>query len=376
MGMAEDYKTRGGLIASMLDVNSKQYLFLRNLAPPVIDRFGAHGRAVLEAGLHKLGHWRGQNMRQRAETMIDGRSALSLVRHWDAGDYAVAALSGPVSFEGSAARMTVTMPQLPGMEYFASKSGAELLEPYWRNVLQGIVEGYDDGLSVEFSELKLQEGAPWSITWSYEGGTAQGATPYPEGPPDQVFDTPVPALRLIRQSAKNNGAVYMFIAREVVQNFDTAGEEAIREGCRALGRERALAHLEKHRAKGLPLDLRTLMNNWDGPLVSIWIGRDQGFLSPGTYHWDCTYCPYADVWAEYGPEGLALGYLYDMEVHLAIFRTYNPRAVVQWEALKTRGDSQCKFRFSFPDLIEPGDPTFQPRGGRENQPGLPKVPAT
>src|SRR5262249_10401306 len=177
MGMAEDYKTRGGLIDSMLDVNSKQYLFLRNLAPPVIDRFGAHGRAVLEAGLHKLGHWRGQKKRQRAENMIDGRSALSLVRPRDGGDYALPALTGRVSFEGSAARMTVTVPRLLGMDYLGGQSGAELLEPYWRNVLQGIAEGYDDGLSVEFSELDLQESAPWSITWSYEGGTAEGATP-------------------------------------------------------------------------------------------------------------------------------------------------------------------------------------------------------
>ena len=94
------------------------------------------------------------------------------------------------------------------------------------------------------------------------------------------------------------------------------------------------------------------MLDWDGHLISTWVFNNGGYLSEGTWHQDCRYCPYADVWAEFGHEGLALGYLYDVELHTTMY-TYHPGTIVRWEALKTRGNQLCKFRFSIPELANP-----------------------
>jgi hypothetical protein len=40
IGLVEDVTSRDGIIASMRDVVLKQFLFLRNLSAPLIDRFG------------------------------------------------------------------------------------------------------------------------------------------------------------------------------------------------------------------------------------------------------------------------------------------------------------------------------------------------
>ena len=64
----------------------------------------------------------------------------------------------------------------------------------------------------------------------------------------------------------------------------------------------------------------------------------------------------AEVWAEEGAEGLALGYIYDMEVHRGLVEAFNPQGVVAWEKVKTRGDRVCNFRFSIPELVTEDDP--------------------
>ena len=60
--------------------------------------------------------------------------------------------------------------------------------------------------------------------------------------------------------------------------------------------------------------------------------------------------------AESAREGLALGLLYDVELHTTIYQTYHPGAIVRWDALKTRGDHLCKFRISIPELMSSNDP--------------------
>jgi hypothetical protein len=49
MGLSEDVVSREGIIASMADVALKQFLFLRNLAEPVVARFGERGMKALDA---------------------------------------------------------------------------------------------------------------------------------------------------------------------------------------------------------------------------------------------------------------------------------------------------------------------------------------
>ena len=56
--------------------------------------------------------------------------------------------------------------------------------------------------------------------------------------------------------------------------------------------------------------------------------------------------------------GVALPFLYDIELHTTMYETYHPGAVVRWDELKTRGDYLCKFRISIPELMSPNDPEY------------------
>jgi hypothetical protein len=103
--------------------------------------------------------------------------------------------------------------------------------------------------------------------------------------------------------------------------------------------------------------VKTLMDNWDGPLVAVW-RWEPGVLTEGTWFQDCTWCPYAAAWGEFGQRGLDLGYIWDYELHPTYYRRYHPDMVVQFEAIKTRGDSMCKFRVSIPPLQQPDEPQF------------------
>lgn len=367
MGLNENI-SREGLIQSMQDVHRFQFLFLRNLAEPILDKLGAEGEVALRNALHKYGEWRGRYIRERPETVVEGRDALSLVRNWDSGDLAIAG-----RIEGDPSQAKVTLANVPGWEYLDEHGRLDLAELYYQSVYPGIAAGYDEAAGVNLPPEPPTPRSEWQVTWTYRGATDVS----PPEPRQDIFHRPAEAIALLRRTSQNNGALYMYIAREIIEQFDAMGELLIREGVRGIGRERGTILRERHKAQGLPLNLKTLMDDWDGPLVSVWQWKDQGYLSEGTWHQDCTYCPYADVWAEEGEEGLALGYLYDLEMHTTMYQTYHPGAVVQWEQLKTRGDPVCKFRFSIPDLANPEDPKFQPRSGRPSGiPGMPHIPQT
>jgi hypothetical protein len=357
MGLSEDVRSRDGIIASMQDVVLKQYLFLRNLALPVIERFGQGGRDALVEAFRQYGTWRGDNISVALSRVGKERDAVALLSHWDGVEFVLPALSGKVVIEGDSGEALVSLPAAPGSDYFARQGDATLLRQFWPEVLKGMARGYDAKLALTGGDATA---GAWTLRASYSGPRSGRNEPAEGGALDEILSDPERALKLVLQTSRNNGALYMFIAREVIRRYDAAGELLIREGVRGIGRERGNAIKERHLREGKSLNLKNMMLDWDGPLVSTWVMRE-GHLSEGTWHQDCRYCPYADVWAEFGQEGLALGYLYDVELHTALCQTYHPNVVVRWEALKTRGDHLCKFRFSIPELVSPDDPQFVPR---------------
>ena len=357
MGLSEDVVSREGIIASMEDVALKQFLFLRNLAEPVVARFGERGMKALDAVFRHYGQWRGENIRMSQASLVAGNDALAFLANWDSCDLVLANLAGEIAVEGSPTKATVRLPRMPGTAYFRARQGKpELLQRYWSGLLHGMPAGYDRKLALACSNASL--GAAWSIEVGYAGKTAGRTSP------ERVCDTirdifaePARALTLVRGTSRNAGALYMFIAREVIRIWDATGEQLVREGVRGIGRERGSVLREKHTREGKPLNLKTLMLDWDGPLVSTWV-FNEGYLSEGTWHQDCRYCPYADVWGEFGKEGLDLGLLYDIELHTTMYQTYHPGTIVRWDELKTRGDHLCKFRISIPELASPNDPEY------------------
>ncbi|HYB10292.1 MAG TPA: L-2-amino-thiazoline-4-carboxylic acid hydrolase [Alphaproteobacteria bacterium] len=358
MGLAEDVTSREGIRASMEDVALKQFLFLRNLTDPVIARFGKAGLRVLYDAFRYYGQWRGDNIRMSQASLVAGHDALSFLDNWDSCDFVLAGIAGEISIEGNAVGAAIRLPHLPGTAYFKSHQGKlPVLHEYWKGLLRGLPAGYDEKLSLTCTEASLD--APWSIRASF-GGAPAGKTSVADVVAGirNIFAEPARALALVRNTSRNAGALYMFIAREVIRAWDATGEQIVREGVRGIGRERGSVLREKHEREGKPLNLKTLMLDWDGPLISTWVFNGEGYLSEGTWHQDCRYCPYADVWGEFGKEGLALGLLYDIELHTTMYQTYHPGTIVRWDALKTRGDHLCKFRISIPELVSPNDPEY------------------
>jgi len=360
MGLTEDVASREGIIASMEDVALKQFLFLRNLADPVIARFGAAGMGVLDGAFARYGQWRGEGVRMGQASLVAGHDALAFLAHWDSCDFVLANLAGEVAVEGDAAKATLHLPGIPGADYFKIREGRpQLLHRYWAGLLRGMPAGYDDKLALTCPDVAL--GAPWRIEAAYKGNPGGKIdAEHARASIRDIFAEPARALALVRSTSRNAGALYMFIAREVIRRWDATGELIIREGVRGIARERGSVIRERHLREGKSLNLKSLMLDWDGPLVSTWVFTDEGYLSEGTWHQDCRYCPYADVWSEFGTEGLALGLLYDVELHPTMYETYHPGTVVRWEALKTRGDHLCKFRVSIPELVSPNDPEYRP----------------
>jgi hypothetical protein len=285
-------------------------------------------------------------------------SAESLVLQWDMGDWHCFGDLGAGSASGNPRRAQVTTADTPMWDYFRSKKLVPLARRYYADVYYGIAAGY--GAQVEIPATGPDLASPWTVAW---------ITPdQPAGADRELrssaLNEPETAVPLLRWSSQLNAALYYFLADEATKRFDMAGEAVVRESVRNLARERAAAQRALHQAQGLPLDLVTLQNHWDGDFVSLW-EFDAGVLTPGTWHQDCTWCPYYATWEQFGKRGTDLGYIYDYELHPTLYQAYHPDAVVQFEAIKTRGDARCKFRVSIPTLQEEGEPQFAGYTGRD-----------
>src|SRR5215211_6910523 len=117
----------------MQDVALKQYLFLLNLAEPVIDRLGIdEALAILDRALGHYGQWRGENIRMSQASLVSGHDAFALLQNWDSCDFVLAKLNGQVTVAGTPEKASLTVPHLPGGAYFESRSGRqEVLAHYW-----------------------------------------------------------------------------------------------------------------------------------------------------------------------------------------------------------------------------------------------------
>lgn len=349
MGFNEDIQNRQGLLESMADVDTKQFLFLNRLWAVVGERFGPAGDDLVLAGVRELGFWRGEYIRFRGDTLIRGATPTTLIDNWDGCDFVLAGAGTGLTVEVTDSSVILRFASVPGSQEF-DESEASLLQQYWRTLCEGIAAGFAADVT---SEVRFGDaGSDMEMVWT---SSSDNAIAQPEDVVEKVLEDGPRAIEQTRRASMNNGALYMFIARAVIRRYDAAGEAAIREAVRSIGRERARRLKQSHEAEGKELNLKTLMEGWDGPLVSIWTWRDDGYLTEGVWSQDCVWCPYAAAWQEFGSEGLALGHLYDVELHTELYSSYLPGVLVQWEQLKTKGDPLCQFRFSVPSLMADGE---------------------
>ena len=350
---------RAGVVASCQDLMRFQAMFARHFAHAPAARFGEPGEQAMLHALHRYGRHRAALIRRSIDKAGVPLTARTMVEHWDMADYHLLAETGAGSIEGSPRVVTVTLADPDEWQRWREyEAGVEVARLYYRGLLPGLAEGLD--ASVAFDAARLDLTRPWTVTWRVESAPDGDRTPVHS----RIFERLDEAVELARRTSMNNGALYYFCADEETKRFDMVGEAALREHVRGLAHERADRQKAAHLAAGWDLNVKTLMDHWDGQLVSIWQFAP-GLLTEGSWHQDCTWCPYAAVWGDFGPRGLALGYIYDYELHPTYYRRYHPDMVVQFEGIKTRGDAACKFRISMPSRQRPGEPPFPGYTGRD-----------
>jgi hypothetical protein len=331
------------------------WMLMRHLHAAVSSRFGKDGLDALARGLRRYGYYRGETIRESPAAIAAGRNPLSLICNWDAAELAVASSHGDVTVTASPGSVTVSLPAAPGADYFAAHGALDPLELHWRHVLAGMADGFGEDVTVSCAPVAER---PWTITWTHPGVTGQ-----PDWQPEDALGSATRYIELGRRTTGLIAALQMYPAMELLDVFDASGEEAVREAVFAYGAERGAAVRERYLSEGTPVNLQTLSDAIAerDPLGALFSIRGESYSSPGISHYDCTYCPLADVWAEEGADGLRMGYLFDMELHRGLIETYHPGAIVRWDALKTRGDAVCRFRFSIPELVTPEEaPLLEP----------------
>ena len=353
---ADPAATRDQRIASLKIIDEYYWMLLRHLARHTRARLGEAGMRTLAEGFRLAGRYRGESMSENPITLASGNDALSLLRAWDVSDLAFAHADSVVNVDGGPSEATVTLPSIPGSEYFSKHDGAEILASYWRNTLQGIADGFDEEMSVSHSEIPADGSGPMTITFSYSGDTT-GAS---EVMPSDRLATVASSILFSRRTFGVFGAMGMYVARAMEAKFDATAEKIMRESLYDFGYERGEGMKDEAIRNEMPLNFESwteIIQRRD-PNSTSFVFRGSNHLSPGVMHTTCTYCPCAEVWAEEGQKGLAFGYIYDMEVHRGLVEAFHPNGVVGWDKVKTRGDKICDFRFIIPSLVTASDPEW------------------
>ena len=342
-------------VQSLRIIDEYYWMVLRQLHESVSRRLGEPGMRAMRAGFLKYGHYRGESLRNHPRTCAEGRDAMSLLRAWDVADLALVHPEARLEVEGDEKQATVPLARVPGSDYFAKHPAGDILASYWQDTLAGLATGYDEQLSASYPDIPSDPATPWSITWTYAGGAAGSSTP-----PGDAFADGAEAVRLSRRTFGVLGALGMYVARALTERLDASAEEAVREAFYNFGAERGQGMREEILAEGKPLNFQTFFDNIQqrDPNATAFVFRGDTRISPGVFQTTCTYCPVAEVWAEEGQDGLAFGYLYDMEVHRGLVEGFHPGGVVMWDKVKTRGDKVCNFRFFIPELVSDDDPEW------------------
>jgi len=155
---------------------------------------------------------------------------------------------------------------------------------------------------------------------------------------------------------RSQARIYMHLARVATERFGREGERSIRLGLRAYGHWRGREMQEAHHALGRPIDMETLMRNWDN--ASTYVAKDtiadEGRYTPNDVEFDVYHCPAAQAWKD--GEFHQMGHWYCDEFHQAAARTYHPDGNVTIHENLMKGDDHCHFRWIMPPAAAAHDP--------------------
>jgi hypothetical protein len=125
----------------------------------------------------------------------------------------------------------------------------------------------------------------------------------------------------VRIMAKLQALLYYLFASKLVAKYGVEGHELVREVIHEFGRIRGEDVRRRVTASGMAL---TPDNYGKVPdLPSLGWERELVHSNPSQHHTRITYCPFADMWQELGPEAIELGRIF-CEVDPAKYAAFNP----------------------------------------------------
>ncbi|OZM77086.1 L-2-amino-thiazoline-4-carboxylic acid hydrolase [Pseudonocardia sp. MH-G8] len=333
-----DADTSVRAIEHLLEIEAHQFHHIATAFEQEVGVADAH--PVLASALREYGAWRGQRIATRHDRADLPRTLVNLVAGWGSGDLHGALELGWGRGRGDDTGVEITLAGTPDVLHLADAARRDLALLWWDNVVRGATEAYlgdaarvaatDTGEAIVVT-IRLDDGRP---------DTSATLTSH-------VFTDAGTAQRVVRQTVDNRAAQVVLLGRALIAAFDASGEHALRVGIQRFGAERGERLRQRHRAQGLEPHLKHMIDDFDYGGESVWLFRPGGELTPQRWYQDCTFCPFAVVWREL--DALDLGYLYDLEFHVAQFKAYHPGIRVRWDRLQTRGDAVCEFRFDLPD---------------------------
>ena len=142
---------------------------------------------------------------------------------------------------------------------------------------------------------------------------------------------------VVDKMARTLALLYHFMSSEIVAEFGTKGEEAVRRAIHQYGNVRGKKIRDEVMALGLPLTVENLSKFYDLPLPMAWIS-EKICVEKNCLEKKVTYCPFAETWKELGGEKLGLIYC---EQDLCMRKSYNPDLDLQQFTNLLQGDAHC-----------------------------------
>ncbi len=353
-----------GDIAGLRTFLTYHWMMIAAIAEVVEKRFGKQGLAAVANGFRAYGDSRGQALRDLPEVIAHGRHPLSLFQFWDTGEIADAALDEAVSATGNRDYVEIVFHRVPGRAYFRDRPERSILESFWHEFLSGLARGFDSEIRIATTRIDFVAETQWKITIS-RGHTTAPTTPLaiPELTRDKAN-----LIKLSRRTIGTLGGLITNVGRALRKSYDASADGAIGEFSYAFGAMRGGALREQHLSEGKPINFESFFGGLQQRDFeeSVFVFRGERHISPGTWQMDCTYCPLAEVWHADGPDGLDIAYVFDQHNHRGLVESYHPQALARWDAVKSRGDKTCKFRFVIPSLISDSDPPWAQKLRRPN----------
>ena len=350
---AENMRTS---IASLRLFQEYHWLMVAAFWKPSGELLGEPGRRSVERGFYAAGLYNGRAMHDSALALAEGRSPIGVFRHWESAEWHLASADGHLEADRVADGIRVRVAELPGHDYAIEHGIVDGLRAYWAALFAGVVRGYDASLEARVEVEPDTGAAVFEVREQKEIAEAEDVSELLLPLTDEVA-----GLNRTRRTTGLLASLQLYPSRQLSREFGASGEEVIRKAGHIFGSERGSGIREAHLADGVPINLASFMGGSGlqerDPSEEVFVFAERQHLSPGAWYADCTYCPLAEVWGSDASDGYRLGSMFDEANHLGLYRSYHPGAVVRWDAIKSKGDSVCKFRFTIPELMTAEDPT-------------------